>query len=70
MLRFKFMAGLLNSPACDTQHYASQADFETAYPGLPVEYFEEAPVDPGIILVRIGPFDSTADDFCFSPGDI
>lgn len=51
--------------------YLNQTEFETAFPGLPMEDFEESPVEPELSTNCIGPLDSTTDQpGCFAPGDI
>jgi len=47
-----------------------QAAFEAAVPGLTVEDWSGTNVNPGASQVDLGPFDSTTDNECFSPGAI
>ncbi|MHB8790090.1 MAG: hypothetical protein ACYDBT_09445 [Desulfobulbaceae bacterium] len=52
--------------------FTSQAEFETAFPGLPKEDFEESPVAAGTFTLCTGPLDSSTNQppNCFVPGDI
>jgi hypothetical protein len=51
--------------------YDSQASFLTARPGLPVEDFEESPVEPNTVAICTQPFNSSTNEAtCFAPGDI
>lgn len=51
--------------------YTSQATFEAAHPGLPVEDFEESPVASGALVPFAEPLNSTTTAAgAFSPGDI
>ncbi len=50
--------------------YSSSAVFDAAFPGLPLEDFEEGNVGPGGVVGCPAPLDETNSDFCFSPGDI
>lgn len=49
-------------------HYSSQAEFETAYPGLPVEDFEESTVVTSGVFAQ--PLNSGTSNAYFSAGDI
>jgi hypothetical protein len=50
--------------------YTDRATFDSDYPGLPNEDFEEATVLPGGVSPCDTPINSQSDDSCFSPGDI
>jgi uncharacterized repeat protein (TIGR01451 family) len=51
-------------------YYADRAVFDAAYPGLPLEDFQEGSVtEPGITACD-PPLDQYSDDDCFNPGDI
>lgn len=52
--------------------FTSQAEFETAFPGLPKEDFEESPVAAGAFTFCTGPINSSTNQppNCFVPGDI
>jgi hypothetical protein len=55
---------------CQVAVYDDQTAFETAFPGLPLEDFEESPVAPGAVLACGTVFDSATNDACFATGDI
>jgi len=58
-------------PACGgLVTFNDRSSFEGAAPGLPVEDFEEALIDPGVVAGFPAPLDSTSSNFYFSPGDI
>lgn len=51
--------------------YTVRATFEAAFPGLPLEDFEEGNAPPGNFSVCDSPLDDTGDAACgFAPGDI
>jgi hypothetical protein len=50
--------------------YEDRATFDEAFPGLPVEDFEEANVNERQILPCAHPLNENSDNDCFSPGDI
>ena len=51
--------------------YTSQSDFESAFPLLPKEDFEESPIADGAFAFCTGPIDTTTNQpGCFVPGDI
>lgn len=52
--------------------FTSQSDFESAFPGLPKEDFEESPIGSGLVDICTGPIDNTTNQppNCFVPWDI
>lgn len=52
--------------------FTSQAEFQTAFPGLPKEDFEESPIGAGTFNLCTGPINSSTNQppNCFVPGDI
>lgn len=50
--------------------FASRAAFDTAFPGLPLENFEEARVAAGGFGLMPNPLDSSTSNPIFSPGEI
>lgn len=50
--------------------YGDRATFDEAFPGLPVEDFEEANVGERRIVPCPHPLNENSDNNCFSPGDI
>jgi subtilisin-like proprotein convertase family protein len=50
--------------------YGDRGVFDSDWPGLPVEDFENTLVPTDSMLACDGPFDSTTDNGCFAPGGI
>lgn len=50
--------------------YATRTDFNIAFPGLPVEDFEEARVPNGAFAQMANPLDQFTNNAVFSPGEI
>jgi len=51
-------------------YYNDRGTFETAYPGLPLEDFNDTLIGPGAITGCPAPFNSTTSNACFAPGTI
>ena len=58
------------APAGSLTFYTSRVVFNAAHPGIPLETFANTNVPPNSVVACAGPFNSSTNNACFSPGDI
>jgi hypothetical protein len=63
-------AGPAEVPSGTLTFFNSRPAFNAAHPGLPLETFANTNLPPNSVLACPGPFNSTTNNGCFSPGDI